>query len=87
LYLCLYSGKKTPYPYSLASADCFSDPTLASVALPKPLPLVDLGQLSEAELKQHGTIDLLELFLRQSQERTLLKMAPSKSNGSGEDGG
>jgi recombination-promoting nuclease RpnE len=41
--------------------------------LPKPLLLVDLGQLSEAELKQHGTIDLLELLLRQSQERTCLE--------------
>jgi hypothetical protein len=41
--------------------------------LSKPLHLVDLGQLSEAELKQHGTVDLLELLLRQSQERTCLK--------------
>jgi recombination-promoting nuclease RpnB len=77
LYLCLYSGKQTPYPYSLASADCFSDPTLASVALPKPLSLVDLGQLSEATLRQHGKVDLLELLLRQSQERTLLKWLES----------
>jgi predicted transposase YdaD len=73
----LYSGKKTPYPYSLASADCFSDPTLASVALPKPLRLVDLGQLSEAELKQHGKVDLLELLLRQSQARTCLQWLKS----------
>jgi predicted transposase/invertase (TIGR01784 family) len=77
LYLCLYSGKATPYPCSVASADCFIDPTLASVALPKPLHLVDLGQLSEAALKEHGKVDLLELLLKQSQERTLLKWLKS----------
>jgi hypothetical protein len=32
-----------------------------------------LGQLSEEELEQHGTADLLELLLKQGREKTFLK--------------
>jgi predicted transposase/invertase (TIGR01784 family) len=72
LNLCLYSGKRTPYPYSVELCNCFEDPVLARTKLFEPLPLIDLGQLSEAELKQHGTADLMELLLKQSQARTFL---------------
>ncbi len=33
---------------------------------------MDLGQIEEEELGKHGTADLLELLLKQSQERTFL---------------
>jgi predicted transposase/invertase (TIGR01784 family) len=72
LNLCLYSGKQTPYPYSVDIYDCFADPVLARAEMFKPLSLVDLGQLSEEELKKHGTADLMELLLKQSRERTFL---------------
>ena len=72
LNLCLYSGKKTPYPYSVDIYDCFEDPILARAELFKPLPLIDLGQMDEGELKQHGTADLMELLLKQSSARTFL---------------
>jgi len=39
----------------------------------KPLPLIDLGQMSEKELKQHGTAALMELLLKQARYRTFLK--------------
>ena len=71
--LCLYSGKQTPYPYSVDIHDCFEDASLASAEMFKPLSLIDLGQLSEEELKRHGTADLMELLLKQGRERTFLK--------------
>jgi len=73
LNLCLYSGKKTPYPYSVDIYDCFEDHILARAELFKPLPLIDLGQIEEEELAQHGTADLLEMLLKQSQKRTFLR--------------
>ena len=71
--LCLYSGKKTPYPHSVDIYDCFEDPALARAELFKPLSLIDLGQMSEAELQQHGTAALMELLLKQARNRTFLK--------------
>ena len=71
--LVLYSGKKTPYPYSGDIFDCFEAPDRARALMFKPLKLIDLGQLSEAELVQHGSADLLELLLKQGRERTFYK--------------
>jgi len=71
--LCLYSGKKTPYPYSVDIYDCFEDPVLARAEMFKPLPLIDLGQMSEEELKEHGAAALVELLLKQARYRTFLK--------------
>ena len=70
--LVLYSGKKSPYPYSVDIYDCFEDPVLARAMMFKPLDLIDLGQLREEELLQHSTADLLELLLKQSHKRTFL---------------
>ena len=70
--LVLYSGKKTPYPYSLDIYDCFQTPDMAREMMFKPLELVDLGQASEAELATHGEADMLERLLKQSRERTFL---------------
>ena len=71
--LVLYSGEKTPYPHSVDIFDCFEAPDMARAMMFKPLALIDLGQLSEAELVQHGSADLLELLLKQSREHTFYK--------------
>ena len=68
--LVLYSGKQTPYPHSVDIYDCFEEPGKAREMMFKPLTLIDLGQLSEEELAQHGSADLLELLLKQSRKRT-----------------
>ena len=78
LNLCLYSGNKTPYPYSVDIYDCFEDPILARAELFKPLSLIDLGQIDDEALKTHGTADLMELLLKQSRERTFLKWIKNK---------
>lgn len=71
--LVLYSGKKTPYPYSIDIYDCFEAPDKARAMMFKPLALIDLGQLSEEELSKHGSADMLELLLKQGQKRTFYK--------------
>jgi predicted transposase/invertase (TIGR01784 family) len=72
LNLCLYMGGQAPYPDSAELYDCFADPALAREEFPKGLLLVELDQMSEEELRRHGTADLLELLLKQGQERTFL---------------
>ena len=71
--LVLYSGKKTPYPYSLDIYDCFQEADMARAMMFKPLELVDLGQAHEEELVTHGSADMLELLLRQGREGTFLE--------------
>jgi len=70
--LCLYSGKKTPYPYSTNIYDCFEDPGLARAAMFKPLELIDLNTHAQEELAQHGQADLVQILLKHSQKRAFL---------------
>ncbi|MEN0016531.1 MAG: Rpn family recombination-promoting nuclease/putative transposase, partial [Bacteroidota bacterium] len=72
--LCLYAGKKTPYPYSIDLHDCFEDPALARKYMGKPfrLILIDLNNFSEAELAKHGTADMLQILLKRGIERNFL---------------
>ncbi|MEO1219361.1 MAG: Rpn family recombination-promoting nuclease/putative transposase [Bacteroidota bacterium] len=72
--LCLYAGKKTPYPYSIDLHDCFEDPALAREYMGKPfrLILIDLNNFSEAELAKHGTADMLQILLKRGIERDFL---------------
>jgi predicted transposase YdaD len=73
LNLCIYTGEKTPYPYSLDIYDCFEDPILARAEMFKPLSLADLGQIEDDELAKNGTADLLEMLLKRSRAKTFLK--------------
>ncbi len=70
--LCLYSGKQSPYPYSVDIYDCFEDTVLARAMMFKPLELIDLTTRTEEELAGHGQADLLQILLKHSQERSLL---------------
>lgn len=60
--LVLYSGKQTPYPYSVDIYNCFESPDKARAMMFKPLALIDLGQMSEEELSRYGSADMLELL-------------------------
>lgn len=70
--LVIYSGKKSPYPYSLDIYDCFQETEMAKAMMFKPVQLVDLGQEHEEELATHGEADMLELLLKQSQQETFV---------------
>ena len=54
LNLCIYTGKRTPYPYSVDIYDCFEDPIIARAEMFKPLSLIDLAQMEEEELAKYG---------------------------------
>ena len=72
LNLLLYSGKRSPYPYSLDIYDCFEGPELAKEWMFKPLDIIDLSVLSEEVLSQHGQADLLKILLMYGQESSII---------------
>ena len=72
--IILYSGKRSPYPYSVDFFECFNDPELAKRVLLNPK-LIDLSVLSGEELKAHGYAAFLELTLKHVQNRDMLKLA------------
>ena len=72
LNLFLYSGKQSPYPYSLDLYDCFEYPDLAREWMFKPLEIIDLSILSEEMLSQHGQADMLEILLKYGQEPSMV---------------
>jgi hypothetical protein len=56
------------------------DPNLMRPALPRLLPLIDLSQLSEEELKQHGTADPPGFKYSKGPRKDILKMKWLKAN-------
>jgi predicted transposase/invertase (TIGR01784 family) len=74
--LCLYHGKNLePYPYSTNIYDYFKEPTWSQeIGMFTKFLLVDLGQLSDEVLAQHGTISLMEKLLKHSRERDLFEV-------------
>ena len=73
--LLLYTGKRSPYPYSLELVDCFADKALAKTNLYKPAYLIDLSQMSDDEIKQHGQVALLEMVQKHIHARDLMNFA------------
>ena len=73
--LLLYTGKQSPYPYSLELTDCFADKALAQKMLYEPVHLIDLSQLSDDEIKQHGQVALLEMVQKHIRDRDFIAFA------------
>lgn len=73
--LLLYTGKKSPYPYSLAFADCFEDPDFAKKVLNQQVHLIDLSMTSDDEIKNHGQAALLEMVQKHIYDRDVLNLA------------
>src|SRR5262249_40258349 len=63
LTLCLYHGKKSPYPYSVELFDLFKDPALARKYLLY-CGLIDLTVMSDEALQQHGVAALTECLFK-----------------------
>jgi predicted transposase/invertase (TIGR01784 family) len=67
--LVFYHGSQTPYPYSMSLADCFKDPLgLMKTLFQEPIPLVDINQLSDDELKQQRWIGIVARVLKHIRE-------------------
>lgn len=70
--MVFYHGQQTPYPFSLKLADCFNDPLgLMKNLFQKPLPLVDINQLDDAELKQQKWIGIVTRALKKIRQDDL----------------
>jgi predicted transposase/invertase (TIGR01784 family) len=60
--LIFYHGRERPYPYSCDMIDCFTDKVLAKEILHGSVQLIDVTQIPDDQLKQHGTAALFELL-------------------------
>lgn len=70
--MIFYHGRRTPYPYSLNLADCFEDPlALMKNLFHQPVPIVDVNQLSEAQLRQHRWIGIVAQALKHIRKKDL----------------
>ncbi|MCG8339710.1 MAG: Rpn family recombination-promoting nuclease/putative transposase [Cytophagales bacterium] len=72
--LCVYHGRRSPYPYSTDIHDCFEDPELVRrCRVFQEFQLTDLTTISEEEVTSHGTACLMEMLLKQSHTRDFVK--------------
>ncbi len=73
--IMLYTGKDSPYPYSLDFMDCFVDPVFAREVFHAPVHLVDLTVMPDSEIIVHGKVALLEIVQKHIRARDLLGLA------------
>ncbi len=72
LSICIYHGKKSPYPSSTDVYDEFEHPELARQLVFKPFILIDLTTLSEEEIEKHGLVALMEMLLKHSRAKDFI---------------
>ena len=66
--LVFYHGKQTPYPYSMNLGDSFYDPlNIMQGMFPVPIPLVDVNQISDDDLKQQQLLGIVTSALKHSR--------------------
>lgn len=65
-----------PYPFSLRLLDSFDDPELAQRFLMDAYPLVNLGELTDDEIRTHKKMALLERVQRDIHLRDILELVP-----------
>ena len=74
--LVFYHGAISPYPYSLNLLDCFDDPLgLMQEVLYHNLPLIDVNQLSDKQLKQQEWVGPMALALKHSRAQDITPYA------------
>jgi predicted transposase/invertase (TIGR01784 family) len=67
--LVFYHGKQTPYPYSMNLGDCFFDPLgMMHDMFPMPVPLIDINQITDDELKQQQLLGIMTGTLKHSRD-------------------
>jgi predicted transposase/invertase (TIGR01784 family) len=63
--LLFYHGVETPYPCSLNLLDCFNDPlNIMQDVLFQPVPIVDVGQIPDEDLKQQAWVGALSMAMK-----------------------
>jgi len=74
LNLCLYHGKKSPYPHSTDLFELFENPEMAREYMFKNFKLIDLTVMSEEEIQQHGLATLMETLFKHCRDKDLLRV-------------
>jgi len=74
--LVFYHGTQTPYPHSLSLQDCFDDPlNIMSKVLYQKLPLIDVNQLSDEELKKQHWIGPMLTAMKYIRKKDMTEQA------------
>ncbi|MGB1192645.1 MAG: Rpn family recombination-promoting nuclease/putative transposase [Pseudomonadales bacterium] len=70
--MVFYHGRSTPYPYSLNLIDSFNDPLgLMAESFTQPIPLIDVNQLSEQELKRQAWVGPMARIMKHIRDRDI----------------
>ena len=72
--IMLYTGKDSPYPYSINFYDCFADPELARETFLN-INLIDLSITADDEIKKHGQVAFLEIVAKHIRDRDIFNLA------------
>jgi predicted transposase/invertase (TIGR01784 family) len=70
----VYTGKRSPYPYSMDVFDLFEHKKLAKEILYQPFQLVDLGQLSDAKLSKNRLASIMLRLLKNKDKPEILSL-------------
>lgn len=66
-----YQGRRTPYPYSTAWLQLFSEPETAAALYSSAFPLVDVTVIPDEEIVQHRSMAALTLLQKHIRQRDL----------------
>lgn len=69
-----YTGKRTPYPYSMSWLQAFSDPDLAGKLYNADFPLVDVTVIPDDEIMNHRSMAALTLLQKHIHQRDLAEL-------------
>jgi predicted transposase/invertase (TIGR01784 family) len=72
--IVVYTGKRSPYPYSTDVFDLFENKDLAKEILYQPFQLVDLGQLSDANLNKNRLASIMLRLLKNKGTPEILSL-------------
>jgi len=72
--LIVYTGKRSPYPYSTDVFDLFDNKSLAKEILYQPFQLVDLGNISENNMKQNRLASIALRLLKNKDAPEILPL-------------
>ncbi|HHA1766316.1 TPA: Rpn family recombination-promoting nuclease/putative transposase [Enterobacter cloacae subsp. dissolvens] len=69
-----YTGRRSPYPYSMRWLDGFDTPELAAKLYGSPFPLVDVTVISDDDIMNHRSMAALTLLQKHIHQRDLSEL-------------
>lgn len=72
--ILFYTGKRTPYPYSMNWLQEFANPELANQLYTQDFPLVDVTVIPDDEIMKHRRMAILTLLQKHIRQRSLAEL-------------